>query len=101
MCTRVVHCNQASAVNSELANQRRIMLFSYVFSTTKGRLFGVLCSLDGDRTQSKPEYSSNISKEIRFSLTSPFSSKTGKRRVLNSKVLQLVHFCPENIQVPF
>ena len=77
------------------------MVFSYVFSTAKGRLFGVLCSLDGDRTQSKPEYSSDISKEIRFSLTSSFSSKIGKRSVLNSKSLLLVNFCPENIRCLF
>jgi len=94
---RVVLCNQASAVNPELADQHTIMLFFYVFSTTKGRLFGVLCSLDGDRTQTKLEYSSDISKEIPFSLTSSFSFKTGKRRFCKSKALQLVTFCPENI----
>jgi len=71
VCTRVVLCNQASAVNLELAGQCAIMFFSYVFFTTNGRLFGVLCSLNGDRTQPKPAYSSDISKEIPFSLSPP------------------------------
>jgi hypothetical protein len=98
MCTRVVLCNQVSAVKPKLADQLTIMLFSCVFSSTKGRLFGVLCSLDDDRTQTKLEYSSDTSREIRFSLSLPlFHLKPEKLRVLKSKALQLVNFCPENI----